>query len=73
MMPQTAFSAVVTAPSTQPGRPGDVVAGQEDAALVRRQPVLHEVAVQAPVVAVVAGQGGLERAQEVAARSPRRR
>ena len=47
------------------GGPGDVVSGEEDAALLRRQVVLHEVGVHPLVVPVVPGQRSLERAQEV--------
>src|SRR6185369_16422463 len=46
-------------------RPGNVVAGDEDAALLGRQPVLDEMAIHPVVIAVVAGQGALECAQEV--------
>jgi hypothetical protein len=48
-----------------PRHEGNVVAGQEDAPLGRRQPVLHEVPVHAVVVPVVAGQRPLEGAEEV--------
>ena len=64
-MPQTALSAGRDRALDPARGPGDIVAGEEDAALGRRQPLLHEVAVHAVVVAVVARQGTLEGAEEV--------
>src|SRR4030095_8624676 len=51
-------------------RPGDAIARHEDALLVGRHVILHEVAIHAVVITIMAGECSLEGAEEIRIRFP---
>ncbi len=51
-------------------RPGDIVARQEEAAMAGRKLVLHEMAEQPALIAVMAGKIAFEGAEEMGVRFP---